>query len=192
MSFVTFVIPSLNRPSLKRTLTSLIQQSDLDWKAIVVYDGILPTRVNFDTEKRIEHFFAEKQEGGAGIVRNIGLDQVDSEWTAFVDDDDYLKSNYIERLKYYSPNYDLVDFTYRDVENGNTQPPPNLHKLVSCNFGISFAIRTKFMNDNKIRFTAGGIEDYRFLQECLDKGARWIITHEINYFVGHRNAWGTN
>jgi glycosyltransferase involved in cell wall biosynthesis len=192
MSFVTFVIPSLNRSSLKRTLTSLVHQLDSDWNAIVVYDGILPTTTVLEGEKRVEHLFVSKQEGGAGIVRNVGLDKVTSEWVAFVDDDDYLDPHYISRIKYYAPNYDLIDFTYRDMENGNTQPPANLNHLVSCNFGISFSVKTKFMNDNHIRFTPGGVEDYRFLQECLDKGANWIITHEIIYYVGHRNAWGTN
>lgn len=190
MSFVTFIIPTLNRQSLKRTLTSLINQTITDWEAKVIYDGILPTYSYYENEKRIQHVFVKKQSGGAGIVRNIGLNDVQSEWIAFVDDDDYLAQNYIERIKYWeNKGYNLIQFSYRDVSNGNVQPPDNLDHLVACNFGISFAVKTDFLFLNNIKFTEGGVEDYRFLQECLDKGANYIITHEKIYFVGKRSAW---
>ena len=191
MSLVHFIIPSLGRSSLKRTLISLKQQTIPDWTAQVIYDGVLPTSVYFEEEKRIRHLFIDKQDGGAGAVRNIGLDKLYGKWTAFVDDDDYLSNKYIERIKYWGEKgYNLIQFTYRDVENGNTQPPDNLNHLVECNFGISFAVDTAFIQEHNIRFTKGGVEDYRFLKDCLDKGANYVITHEKIYFVGHRSAWG--
>lgn len=190
MNFVTFIIPTLDRPTLKRTLNSLIQQTDPDWIAYVLGDGCKITE--YIQDKRIFYIPLDKQDGGAGIVRNIGLSLVESEWTAFVDDDDYLKNNYIQCIKNFAKNYDLIQFSYKDVENGNVQPPDNLDHLVECNFGISFAIRTSFMNAHTIRFTKGGVEDYRFLKDATDAGARYIITHLKIYFVGHRSAWSNN
>ena len=40
---ITFIIPSIGRPSLQRTINSLMDMKDPDWKAIIVFDGINPT-----------------------------------------------------------------------------------------------------------------------------------------------------
>ena len=45
------------------------------------------------------------------------------------------------------------------------------------------------IDSNNIRFIKGGVEDYQFLQDCLDKGANYVITHEKIYYVGKRSAW---
>lgn len=169
---------------------SLFQQSDPDWNAIVIGDGCKIT--NRIEDPKITYIEADKQVGGAGIVRNIGLELVTSSWVAFVDDDDFLKDNYVERIKFYSGNYDLIQFSYKDLETGRVQPPHFLNKLVECDMGISFCAKVSFINKFNIRFTPGGIEDYRFLKACLDSGAKYVITHEILYLVGHRSAWGTN
>jgi len=185
--FCTFIIPTLNRISLRRTLLSLVQQSDPDWNAIVIGDGVIVTEIVKDL--RIIYINHEKFEGGAGIVRNFGLDMVHSSWVAFVDDDDYLSPKYVSEIRRLSNDWDVIQFSYRDVETGRIQPPPHLNHLVECDMGISFSIRTDFMQKNKIRFTKGGIEDFRFLDECIKKGARYLITHSVIYFVGHRSVW---
>ena len=169
---------------------SLIQQTDPDWEAIIIGDGCEIT--NKIPDSRISYIEVPKQSGGAGIVRNIGLEQTITSWTAFVDDDDFLKDTYVERIKYYAPSYDLIQFSYRDVETGRIQPPHYLNHLVECDMGISFAVNTLFMLQHEIRFTPGGVEDYRFLRDCLSAGARYCINHEVLYLVGHRSAWGTN
>ena len=189
MSFVTFITPTLNRPSLKKTLTSLLNQLDSDWSSIVIGDGCKPT--HHIEDKRIFYMGTEKVAGGAGVVRNqvLKIATSQSDWVAFVDDDDFLDRTYVSEIRKLSNDYDLIQFTYKDIENGNTQPPPNLNHLVSCNFGISFAVRSSLVEKFNIKFITGGVEDYQFLQDCLDAGARYIITHKILYFVGHRSAW---
>lgn len=191
MTFVTFIIPSLDRDTLPRTLMSLIMQNDPDWLALVIGDGCEIT--NRIPDDRILYLSVAKQSSGAGIVRNFGFDfTLDSDWVAFVDDDDYLKDTYVSRIKYYSDRYDLIQFTYKDVETGRLQPPPGLNHLVECDMGISFAVRESLRRKHNIKFTPGGVEDYRFLRDCLNVGARYVITGEILYLVGHRSAWGTN
>ena len=37
---ITFIIPSINRPSLPRTIDSLIRQKNPNWKAIIIFDGV--------------------------------------------------------------------------------------------------------------------------------------------------------
>ena len=45
------------------------------------------------------------------------------------------------------------------------------------------------LKNNNIQFIAGGIEDFEFLDQCEKKGAKYLITHDVQYFVGHRSSW---
>ena len=40
---ITFIIPTVNRPSLKRAIDSLYAQTLSEWKAIIIYDGVEPS-----------------------------------------------------------------------------------------------------------------------------------------------------
>lgn len=196
--FVTFVIPTKGRASLRKAIQSLLNLGDWNWRCIVMFDGINPipiTNLNPDIDYLKDNHFVVKQcehKGHAGLVRNEALPLVDTKWVAFLDDDDFVAETYISHLKYFdnkNPNTDIVIFTYVDIENGNTQPPNGLNYIKECNVGISFAIRNDFVKNNNILFTPSGVEDFRFLDECVKKGAKYLITHDVQYFVGHRSAW---
>ena len=38
---ITFIIPSVNRPTLERSINSLVSQTNPNWECIVVYDGVV-------------------------------------------------------------------------------------------------------------------------------------------------------
>lgn len=186
-NWVTFIIPTLGRYSLHKALNSLKDQTNGNWKAIVVFDN---HDVTISTDDKISAYRFDKPPNvGAGIVRNYALPLVDTEWMAFLDDDDYLHKTYVDRIISWGNQYDLISFTYKDVTNGNIQPPPNLKKFVACNFGISIAVRTKIVQDNNIQFVPTAIEDYSFIMDCINAGARSVITHELLYFVNGRGKW---
>ncbi len=186
VNFVTFITPTLGRPTLARTFKSLEAQRDWDWKWFVVWDGIEPNQ-KFNTDRQFD--VVTPKLSHAGLVRNVGIEKVTTQWMAFIDDDDWISDIYVNRLKHYSSNLDVVIFTYRDVKTGNTQPPQNFTDIVSCNVGISFACRTDFIKENNIRFTPYSIEDFRFLDDCRRAGARYKLTHEILYWVGGISGW---
>ena len=187
MAYITFIIPTLGRYSIHNTIGSLHGQSDSDWKAIAVFDN---HDVTINTDDKLSAFRFDKPPGnGPGIVRNEALPLVDTEWTGFVDDDDYLDKDYIRRLKLFGKDNDLVVFSYKDMQNGNTQPPLHFRTIVYCNVGISFAVRTRFIQDNNIKFSKGSCEDYSFIMECVNAGAKPIVTGEIRYYVGSRSGW---
>ena len=37
---ITFIIPSLNRPTISKSVESLLNQTNPNWKCIIVYDGV--------------------------------------------------------------------------------------------------------------------------------------------------------
>ena len=180
---ITFVIPSLNRPTLKRTIQSLLNQTNPNWKAIVVYDGI--DGEVFDDD-RIQTFKIEKlgsfspHHGMAGLVRNYGLEKCDTEWIGFLDDDDTIDSNYVNTLQKKYNEYDFVVWKMLEP-NGMIIPRLSNSNLEFGNVGISFCFKNKFKN---LRFkTNRDGEDFDFLMELKKQSNKFIITSEVMYYV---------
>ena len=77
--FITFIIPSLNRPTITRTVDSLLNQTNPNWNAIILYDGVVGSV--FDDE-RIKTLDIPKTglvgpaNGQSGLVRNVGIKMV--------------------------------------------------------------------------------------------------------------------
>ena len=91
MTSVTFIIPTIGRNTLQRSIDCLLEQTIQTWKAIVIFDEIEPTIESSD--ERIKIMTCEKKgvgKNGAGNVRNYAIQYVDTEWIAFLDDDDTL------------------------------------------------------------------------------------------------------
>ena len=193
VNVITFIIPSVNRPTLTRTIESLLAQTDPHWQCIIVYDGC--EGVQF-ADKRIQTVFLSKRQGKmilgddgkhhgqAGRVRNVGLKLCRTPWIGFVDDDDTLDENYVHFLfTRYAPIYDVVVWrmTYSD---GIVLPPAGEQRLEVGRVGISFCFRNifdiYFANNN-------GCEDFIFLKKLLQRTPRHrvILTKEVIYFVGH-------
>jgi len=185
-TFVTFIIPTMGRSTLARTVDSIIAQSAWNWKAIVMFDGRDP---NYSTTNDHVSIYKREQKGHAGLVRNDAMKYVTTDWIAFVDDDDWVTDDYVHTLMRYANDYDVVIFSYKDVTNGNVQPPSSHRDFVYCNVGISFAVRTDFVIRNNIQFPAFSTEDFGFLDACRKAGARYILTHEIKYLVGGIGGW---
>lgn len=189
VTFLTFVVPTLGRPSIYRTIESIQAQNDWNWKCIIMFDGIEPT---MDTTYQNIIIRSCEKKGNAGWVRNEALKLVDTRWVAFVDDDDYILPTYMDKLKYYinsNPGIDVVIFSYKDETNNNIQPPPNFTDLVRCNVGISFAARMDFIREHNIEFDFRSVEDFDFLNKCKEAGGKYLLTHDIQYIVGRRSAW---
>src|SRR3990170_1451499 len=192
--FVTFIIPTLGRKSLNKTIQSLIDLDDWNWRAIILFDGIEPIKIDCIDYLNDNHFIVKQIEklGHAGLVRNQAFDLVDTTGTAFLDDDDFLKSSYISKLRMYAtkqPELDIIIFTYNDIVNKNIQPPPGTRDFSYCHVGISFAVKTNFIRGTGVLFPPGGIEDVAFLDSCRKAGAKYLVTNDIQYFVGGRGVW---
>ena len=127
---IDYIIPTINRPSLQRTIESIKREEINNW--------IKPNILICDTEN------------SAGENRNKSLEKVkDSEWILFVDDDDYLADGHSLELDY---NFDIVILKMN--QEGKIKPDVNLsgkdfgYKTISCvfkgNVGINYAIKTSF------------------------------------------------
>ena len=186
---ITFIIPSIGRDTLSRTLDSLLAQTIPNWNAIVVFDGIQPSIESPDP--RIQLMTTPKK-GNAGFVRNEGIKVATTEWIGFVDDDDTLTPNYIECFNREKQNADAIIFRMR-TPDVKIFPPPGDTDFKLGEVGISFcykrtiALNRKLMFDNVEGLIPGLCEDWGLLDRLRSTGVPIKISTETLYIVDNYN-----
>jgi glycosyltransferase involved in cell wall biosynthesis len=182
---ITFVIPSINRPSLLRCLLSLERQTNPNWRCIVIYDGVQGPvfgheKVTFITIDKIG--LIGPANGQAGLVRNVGIKACSTEWIGFLDDDDTIHPQYVETLFSKYASFDFVVWRMK-YQNGAILPPLHSNELRFANVGISFCYKRSlgaFLFDKN----RDG-EDFDFLQKLFNTSKHYAVTSEVYYNVRH-------
>ncbi|MBC5995846.1 glycosyltransferase [Romboutsia ilealis] len=119
---ISVIVPVYNAEKyLRECLDSIINQSFKNLQIILVNDGstdnsgrICEEYSNLDSRIEVIH----KENGGASSARNKGLEEAKGRFIAFVDSDDYIKSNMYEVLYnsqiYYSSDISMC--SYKEVD----------------------------------------------------------------------------
>ena len=187
-TFITFIIPTLGRKTLIDSIESLRNQNISDWKAIIVFDGI-PSNILLDDEN-IKIIEIEKCgiKNSAGFVRNEGIKRCENtEWIGFLDDDDTLSSDYIEKLKLEINLNNKIDVCIfrMGYENGYILPTMYDKNINRNKVGISFAIKKNITE--YILFENSPYEDYFFLKKIQSQSQSQkyniLISSYVTYFV---------
>jgi len=191
---ITFIIPSIGRDSLFYSIESLINQTVTEWCAIIVLDGITTNILNDDTlnlleDERFEVHEIEKMGSNinqAAFVRNYGMSVAneDSEWLAFLDDDDTIAKDYIEIFRNELLLYPDCDvYIYRMINNDQRIiPDSNTINFKVCDVGISFIIKRTIYKSG-LEFELDGAEDFLYLNKIRKAGYKMIISPYIKYYV---------
>jgi hypothetical protein len=194
---LTVVIPTIGRDTIRRTVDSLVNLNNPLWEAKVGYDAISPQKASdlamgMSFDPRVKHIFLpEKAGGGAnygGGVRNKLIEEyTNTDWVCFVDDDDTFRPDYVDvflKERTAHPDADVMMFRMSyDKEDKKVLPPLGLNRPVSCNVGISFAVRKKFLTDNNLKFVNGGLEDFGLLKAIEDAGGKFQFSESITYNI---------
>ena len=180
---ITFIIPSIGRNTLPKTIESLQAMHDTNWKAIIVFDGIDPT-VSY-TDPRIQVIRIEKTGEGpnhAGRVRNAGIKIATTPWIGLVDDDDTLEPTYVTYMKSHlmehSPDVIIFRMMY---DNGGILPPPGATSFEIGKVGISFCFKTELCTESC--FVPSGVEDFILLNTFRNQSKRIFISPHVTYHV---------
>jgi glycosyltransferase involved in cell wall biosynthesis len=180
---ITFIIPSINRESLSKCIDSLINQTNPNWKCIIIYDGVDGKIFNDHRIKtiRIDKIGSKSYTHGmSGLVRNEGLKLCKTEWVGFLDDDDTLHPEYVNKLFSKYSEFDFI--IWRMIfPDGLIIPRNNI--LSFGNVGISIAYKNKF-NDLFFDCNRDG-EDFDFVNKLLLLSNKYTITEETYYNVNH-------
>jgi len=189
---ITFIIPTIGRPTLKTALDSIQNQTNGDWRAIVIFDGI-PPNITIDDPK-IKVLQSDKKGTGtnaAANVRNYGMQFVETEWIAFLDDDDTIAHDYIETFKQEVTQYPYVDVIifrmYRPEMQPDILPPLHADDFHINEVGISFAIKTSIFKNGHL-FSPSGVEDFLYLSTLRDNNYCMMISPYVKYYVHGTDA----
>ena len=106
----SIIVPVYNvENELNRCIDSILIQSEEDFELILIDDGsidnsgiICDIYEKKDARVKVIH----KENGGVSSARNVGLDNAKGEYIVFVDSDDYVTNNYLEKL--YNPDVGMV------------------------------------------------------------------------------------
>lgn len=120
MPIVTVIVPVYKvMPYLHRCVDSILKQTFTDFELILVDDGspdqcgaICDEYAEKDSRVHVIH----KENGGLSSARNAGLSMARGEYIYFVDSDDYLDPDLLERAIDGIQGYDMVSFDYRLVD----------------------------------------------------------------------------
>lgn len=112
----SIIIPVYNaEKKIPRCLNSLVRQTYKDFEVVMVNDGSKDNSENvinviLSDHKEVKAQLLSQQNAGAGVARNVGISHSQGEYIVFLDSDDYLEDDYLERVneKITSDNADVV------------------------------------------------------------------------------------
>ena len=122
MAKISVIIPVYNAEKyLKQCISSIANQTMKDIEIIAINDGSTDNSLNvldelsFRYKGKLKIF--DKENGGTGFARNIGLENANGEFIKFVDADDYLRVDILEKMYTIAKEYNvsLVRGNYRTI-----------------------------------------------------------------------------
>lgn len=209
MPKVSVIVPVYKAEQyLHRCVDSILSQSLTDWELILVDDGS-PDRSGAicdeyaAKDRRIKVF--HKENGGVSSARNLGLEMMVGEWVTFVDADDWIASDTLEKCSTHFDEYEVVRFSMKmvydeqdDTKNRNYIIPSSNNKeeifartlarnTLMCVCGGFY--RADLFRQNNIRFSTSLVmaEDWLVIMQLLLKAHNVIDLPEVYYFYNQLN-----
>ena len=124
---ISIIVPIYNSESLlPRCVDSVLSQTVQDWELVLVDDGSTDGSADIcrkyaDADTRIKYIF--KKNGGVSSARNAGLDAARGEFVMFVDSDDSIAPNTLERVLAKQAEYDFDCVVWGCNQNGHLWIP---------------------------------------------------------------------
>jgi glycosyltransferase involved in cell wall biosynthesis len=155
----TFVMPSINRPTVQRAIDSVERTG-----AFILWRE-------------------DKNNLGPGELRNRLIKRVKTPWVSFIDDDDTVIEDYVQRLAEEiekNPEADLIHFkTYFPWG----QVLPQWPTVGWGNIGISFSVKTQVAKN--FPFKDEPYEDYEFVHRLERMGHNIVFSPYLTYRARH-------
>ena len=178
MPKISIIIPIYNAENyLKRCLNSVINQTLKDIEIICINDCSKDNSLEILKEyskkdKRIK-IINLKENKGESKARNIGLDNTNSEYIAFLDNDDEIDLDFYEKLynKAIKTNSDIVKAGVDIINYDKKHQKDNLNELIKQNnsklyfthYWWSAIYKSSLIKENNIKF----LEKYEIGEDIL-------------------------
>lgn len=194
MCKISIVMPVYNKEKyIARGINSILAQTFNDWELIIIDDGSTDGSLNQCKkfrDSRIQVFHTLNR--GVSEARNLGISKATGEYITFIDSDDFVAENYLEKI--YKPDEEMViggvekvDINGKVIERIRPYLDGNVYiedmaktfykeQLATGIYGFvsSKLIKKSVIEKNKIRFDSkiNLAEDYDFFLKiygCIEQ-----------------------
>lgn len=167
MELISVIIPFYKKKKfIEKTIESVFNQTYNNFEIIIIYDDPekedLRYLTNLFGENKKIKIIINKNNLGAGLSRNIGIDQSNGKYIAFLDADDVWHKNKIQtqisfmkknNLRISHTSYKIIDQNDQLQSIRNARNFDNFQDLLkSCDIGLSTVILHKSIITEKLRF----------------------------------------
>ena len=201
---ISVVVPVYNvEKYITNCLKSIVDQSYKDFELLIVNDGTKDSSIklvnDYLNNKDINWKIIEKKNGGLASARNVGLKESRGEYISFIDADDCITNNFLEKL-ISNINKDKYDFSFCNFKYVSKQHIEieedrefkvfnkddlllsflrrNINFVVpSMLFRKDFLIKNKLFFDEKIKFS----EDQPFIWNVILHSDKSIYDYSKMY-----------
>lgn len=201
---VSVIMPVYNgADTIDMAIKSLLFQTYTNWKCIIVDDGSIDeTRkilLKYESDKRFKIIYLE-QNKGRGYARQIALNNVEGEYIAYLDADDFYHKNKIEvQLEILHNNKDISlistglasyddQKTLRTVQVSNSESVmtyDNKNKLkISC---ATSMLRASKVSNIRYNLRLKSSEDIDFFERVMIN-KKYIVIDRILYYYSEYNS----
>ena len=193
MNKVTIIIPVYNAyNTIDRCIKSIINQTYKNIEVLLINDGSKDKSLEKlkEYEKKYDYIYViDKKNEGVAKTRNLGIKKATGDYIAFIDNDDYIDSDYIERFLnlIIEENSDVAIGGFKRVnEDGKILYKKKLKDTYWSRYNIitpwAKLYKREFLIKNKIQFFNYGIgEDVYFNVLLYSKNPKTIITEYSGY-----------
>lgn len=201
---ISIIVPVYNSEKfLRDCISSILSQTYEDFELILLNDG--STDKSGEICKKYAKIdnrivYIEKENGGVGETRNLGLEIARGEWVCFIDSDDEVSSDY---LKAFNTNNSDADLIYSGIDRIDIasrkslgrieftplsfdpiEKPLLLRDLLTIGFPFGKAYKKCIIDENDLKFPSdiSFHEDHVFVFDYLLHSKKIQTITDITYY----------
>ncbi|WP_343288430.1 glycosyltransferase [Turicibacter bilis] len=211
---VSIIIPVYNVENyIRDCVESVVNQTLDNIEIIIVNDGCTDHSINRidDLIKSNNLLIVNQENKGLSAARNIGLSYATGDYIAFIDSDDYIEPNFLQKLYECAEKYDLdivMGGHTKVFENGDLIERRRTVKLLDSGLKTGQEIlynsiqlndyygevwddlyKREFLLENQLSFYEGILhEDEEFTLKCLLVAKRVKVVNSVGYMYRQRQG----
>lgn len=204
MTKVSVIVPVYNASmNVRKCVESIINQTFSDYEIILINDGSSDNSIDILREYENKYSFIkviDKKNEGVSKTRNLGISVAKSKYIMFVDNDDYIENDYIEKL-YNSIVLNNSDCVYSGYKRENSKGQIIENKKIKSSNWSKYILQApwakiykkSFLIKNNIKFLSYKIgEDVFFTMKLISKNAKITFIDYVGYVWYYNDASVSN
>lgn len=182
MSLLTSIIVSIYNVEnyLERCLSSILNQTEKNYEVLLIDDGSIDNSATIAKkyacrDSRFKYIY--KENGGLSSVRNLGVDNATGDFLAFIDGDDFVSYDFIEKaLSAFTDEVDIVIGNYAIYDYKNDKYYHSKKKFIETKHTL-----------NKCHIIQDVIYNSSYyISVCFNMYRTKILKENNTYFVSER------